>query len=323
MSFYLAMGFITIPAMAAVNVVKERQLRARHLQSIMGVYTSAYWAANLGWDMLLYAVPTLGGTFVLLVLGGDTFVGAGGISAEALAGMVLVFLGFGLSVLPLAYLCSLAFKKHTSAQTGMMVVGMLGLAITYFVSFTLQFPTLGVPDAVQQAVVYVSLLYPPFMLAHGLSAMSAALNCHYSPVSCSPPSLFAWGVLGRVLAISLACAALSFALLLATDRPRRRRRPAAGARTGPAHQRDVESGLLAAHAPAEEDEDVRRERVAVDDLAGPGGAAVLLHHLRKVSCSAARPRLRSQRARCRFTLAEWWRCRTCVCACGAVSASAC
>jgi hypothetical protein len=46
MGFYSTLGFVTIPAIQAVNVVMERENKSKQLQMIMGAGPFSYWVAT-------------------------------------------------------------------------------------------------------------------------------------------------------------------------------------------------------------------------------------------------------------------------------------
>ncbi len=50
-------AFIFIPASYAIFVVREREIKAKHLQTISGVSGFAYWISAYAWDMANYLVP--------------------------------------------------------------------------------------------------------------------------------------------------------------------------------------------------------------------------------------------------------------------------
>ena len=65
---YIALGFSAIPGLQALRVVKEREVKCKQQQFIMGMKPAAYWVGNLMWDSLQYLVPWVLCLLILYVL---------------------------------------------------------------------------------------------------------------------------------------------------------------------------------------------------------------------------------------------------------------
>ncbi|EQC40944.1 hypothetical protein SDRG_02007 [Saprolegnia diclina VS20] len=129
--FLFALAFF--PGGIATFIVKETQLTAKHQQLVSGVYLSAFWAANIIYDILSF-LPMLGILLGLIVGFGITPYTANseGVDDALMATTVLFFLT-GVALVASAYVCAFFLKEPSSAQT-IMVLSHLGLAIAFFVA---------------------------------------------------------------------------------------------------------------------------------------------------------------------------------------------
>jgi ATP-binding cassette subfamily A (ABC1) protein 3 len=108
----IAIAYSFIPAAIAVSVVKEREVKSKHLQLLSGVDALAYWASNFLFDFVCYLIPASIGVGIIFAYGNPTLTG------ENFATVALAFLLNGLSVIPFTYVCSFCFTSHSTAQNG-------------------------------------------------------------------------------------------------------------------------------------------------------------------------------------------------------------
>jgi hypothetical protein len=121
--FYIAMGFCVIPALAAANVVKERECKAKLQQLLMGATPASYWLSRWMWDALQYLVAWVGACVVAAV-GGDVFT-----SGSNYPTLALMMLSYGFSVFGIAYALSFLFDKQAVAQTWVQIGFFLGTLV--------------------------------------------------------------------------------------------------------------------------------------------------------------------------------------------------
>lgn len=114
-TLFLLIPYGYIPAAFIVFIVKERISKSKHLQLVSGVNMTSYWIATYLWDLTMFFVLTGCVMLVFLIYGRESaqvFVG----DAEAfLATMALTF-GYGMSILPFAYLLARNASNPSSAQ---------------------------------------------------------------------------------------------------------------------------------------------------------------------------------------------------------------
>jgi hypothetical protein len=119
-SLFLLIPYCYIPGAFIVFTVQEKSCKSKHLQLVSGVDVRSYWISNYAFDASVFLLLTLLVMAVFMFYGSD--------SAEVFVGdlesffctMALTF-GYGLSILPFAYLCSRRFNNHSSAQIAVIV----------------------------------------------------------------------------------------------------------------------------------------------------------------------------------------------------------
>jgi hypothetical protein len=112
-----------------VFLVKERISKSKHLQLVSGVNMTSYWVANYLWDLSLFFLLTILTMAVFLMYGSDSaqvFVGTG----KSFLASMLLFFGYGASVLPFSYIFVRNFNNPSSAQIS--IIGII--FITGFVA---------------------------------------------------------------------------------------------------------------------------------------------------------------------------------------------
>ncbi|XP_046544461.1 phospholipid-transporting ATPase ABCA3-like [Haliotis rubra] len=118
-AFCLIFGMAFLTSSFVYFLIKERQVGAKHLQTVSGVGPFVFWLSNLAWDYINYLIPS----FLLLIV----FAGfqSPAYTEDGRLGIVfLVLLVYGLAVLPFMYALQYMFK---SPPTGMVVVIILNI----------------------------------------------------------------------------------------------------------------------------------------------------------------------------------------------------
>ncbi len=96
-----------VPGSFAAFVVREVQQKQKHQQVISGVSLSAYWATTFLWDLATYLLTAACCVALLAAFQVAVYTE----SVERFGAVVLLFLLFGLSLVPFTYVCSFAFKE--------------------------------------------------------------------------------------------------------------------------------------------------------------------------------------------------------------------
>lgn len=113
MGFYISLGMCTIPALQAVNIVRERSSGAISLQRIAGMKMTTFWLASWLYDSLQYLVTWLGATIIIVIFGNVS----SSFPVHTLGALSLLILLFGLNIPWLAYVLSHDRTDAVSVQT--------------------------------------------------------------------------------------------------------------------------------------------------------------------------------------------------------------
>ncbi|KDO21257.1 hypothetical protein SPRG_13556 [Saprolegnia parasitica CBS 223.65] len=118
--FIFALSFF--PAGIMTFLVKEKQLTAKQQQLASGVYLSAFWVANLIWDVLSF-LPVIG-ILLGLILGFRIrpYTSEAAHVVNAFSAVSVLFLLSGVSLILLTYVGSFFLKEPTSAQSITVIV---------------------------------------------------------------------------------------------------------------------------------------------------------------------------------------------------------
>ena len=298
-AIFLLLPFCYMPGTLTMFWVRERELRAKHVQFVSGVTPVQYWTACYLWDMASFSVVDALFIAVLTAYGNDEFIGT---PARCFATYLLVF-AYGLAVVPLSYLLSSLFTSASAAQVGIAAFHFVsGFVLLVISSILMAIPSTRVANRYLKALLF--RLMPPFVLGEGLVKLSlVALVEELVGDAISP---YEWRVLGRPLAYLSTCAVVYFLAVLAVDSGHELAaarnwasealRSAYNRARGQQQQRryaNVRSRSVseAAAVPAggdDDDEDVASEEMRVRALiegtadGEPPDAAILVHRLRKV-----------------------------------------
>jgi ATP-binding cassette subfamily A (ABC1) protein 1 len=281
-----------VPAGFVTFVVKEREVGAKHQQLVSGVGVLAYWTANYLFDTLTYLLPWA--LSVGIVFG----VGVGSLTQreqDYAAALVVTLLAFGPASCAFCYLASHLFASHSTAQVVIIMSMILsfGAAIVTFVlaqvtsTCTLVpilsgvfrlFPMYALSNALQQLANMDILPLQQFQCD---SANGGARDASfYAPFQTAFHPSVVGGGLSYLIVESIVYLALAVGFDFALRNPRLRR---IIDREPPPL---TEAELAAAAAPADEDDDVKAERLRISKLIESGANVkddvVLLNRLRKV-----------------------------------------
>lgn len=108
--FGLAVAFI--PASIIAFIVKEKENNVKFQHVISGVSRWAYWTSNYFWDYAKYLVFAVFVCVFIYVVDIYTYTD----DAKRYGAFWLIFLLYGLAVIPFTYATSFVFSNHTTAQ---------------------------------------------------------------------------------------------------------------------------------------------------------------------------------------------------------------
>lgn len=274
-AIFALISFAFIPASAASYVVLEREVtaNAKHQQLVSGVGIVAYWLSFFVFDVLLYLVPLAGVVGVILGFNLQSYIENGALTAT-----VLLFLGYGLAVIPFSYLTSNFFKTHTSALIGTLFINLITGLVLMIASYVMDnLDNVAVNEANEKAKPYYRV-FPGFCLGDSLInlAILKILTGLFGPNANGPRPLD-WDQTGQSIVMLYVMAAVFLLLVLLVE----------AVRSYPALLQKLRRDPVVREPAPELDEDVAAEEARVRG-GGADGDAVRVEGLRKVYGSAGR-----------------------------------
>ena len=157
--------FCYIPAASAVFVVKERAVKAKHLQLVSGASASAYWAATFLWDFIMYVLMHTGVVMAVFAAYGEpAFVGS---TAQA-AAVALLLIAYGAASLPLVYCYSYLFEGHSTAQVSIMIFNIVAGFVAVIAHLIMQYLDDEPVREADRVLVEIYRLLPPYHFGDAL-----------------------------------------------------------------------------------------------------------------------------------------------------------
>ncbi len=111
-----------IPAAFAQFLVRERELAAKHQQTISGISLPGYWLANFFFDFTTFLVPF---SLCLLIFQAFNISDYMSTALDRLSAFVLLLLGYGGAGTAFTYLLSHAFSSPSSAQAAVAMLNIV------------------------------------------------------------------------------------------------------------------------------------------------------------------------------------------------------
>ncbi|KAL5014325.1 hypothetical protein ScPMuIL_008595 [Solemya velum] len=171
-SFTILFGMAFLVTSFIIFLIKERNVGAKHLQSVSGVGTIAYWLSNFCWDYINYLMPVLGLLIVFAAFGTEAY------NNEANMGIVFfIFLIYGWAVLPFVYLFHYLFKTPASGMVVVTIINILTGLLTLLTVFILQLPSINAGDIPNILDWVFTIIFPNHCLGQSLNNMF--LNYEY------------------------------------------------------------------------------------------------------------------------------------------------
>jgi len=266
----IMVAFCFIPAAYAIFVVREREVKAKHQQTVSGVAPFVYWISTFAWDVASYIVPS--GITIILIFAFEITSYTTGWGAGM---MFLLVFAYGPATAALTYCLSFFFQSHSSAQNMTLFFNFLtGLALM-ITSFVLSL--INSTREVNMKLKYFYRLFPGFCLGDGLLQLALCDKGTCPKLTSTGFTLmetlspYSWDVCGANLCYLLLEAVVYFLICLLIEHL----------------QNFPKLAMLFQHVknpdddPEEEDEDVLKEAQRVL-CGGAENDAVRLYNLRKV-----------------------------------------
>merc|ERR1719183_260611 len=205
---FVMIAFSFLPASYALFVVRERETKAKHQQTVSGVSNFAYWTSTWLWDFTSFMLPMVLTLLMLQLFDVEAMIG------EAFTAVTLLLLCYGASVSTFVYCLSSFFKSPSVAQNSLLGLNLLLGLVLMIAAFVMDI--IDSTAEVNATLKYVYRLFPPFCLGNGL--LSIALRVLLSAFDDTLESgtvlePMAWSISGANMVFML-CSAIAYFLLL-------------------------------------------------------------------------------------------------------------
>jgi len=260
---FILIPFTFIPSTFVSFIVKEREVKAKHLQVISGMNFFIYWLSNFIFDITSFFITSLLVMAIFGMFGREEYVG----SAELFFCMLVLFMLYGFAGVAGSYFVSFAFDSHSTAQNivmlGNFIAGFLLVLVVYIMSF--------IDSTAEAAKVmrYIFRIIPSYALGEGILNVAALLLI--KSVYGLEPSPFTKDIAGWPMIYLGISAVLFSTLTLLIDHPSRRMR-----------QHHLTHSDEPAPPIEDEDADVAAERQAIESGERDATDVVIVRGLNKV-----------------------------------------
>uniref|UniRef100_A0A8C6RXP1 ATP-binding cassette, sub-family A member 12 n=1 Tax=Nannospalax galili TaxID=1026970 RepID=A0A8C6RXP1_NANGA len=269
----ILMGYSVTTASFVTYVVREHQTKAKQLQHISGIGVTCYWVTNFIYDMVFYLVPVAFSIGVIAIFKLPAFY-----SESNLGAVSLLLLLFGYATFSWMYLLAglfhetgMAFITYVCVNLFFGINSIVSLSVVYFLSK--EKPNDPTLELISETLKRIFLIFPQFCFGYGLIELSqqqAVLDFLKAYGVEYPSETFEMNKLGAMFVALVSQGTMFFLLrLLINEWLIKKFRLF--------FRKCMSSPVMET---ADEDEDVRAERLRVES-----GAAefdlVQLHHLTK------------------------------------------
>merc|ERR1719183_2242789 len=253
---FVMIAFSFLPASYALFVVRERETKAKHQQTVSGVSNFAYWTSTWLWDFTSFMLPMVLTLLMLQLFDVEAMIG------EAFTAVVLLLICYGASVSTFVYCLSSFFRSPSMAQNSLLALNLLLGLVLMIAAFVMDI--IDSTAEVNATLKNVYRIFPPFCLGNGL--LSIALRVLLSAFDDTLESgtvlePMAWSISGANMVFMLCSAIAYFLLLLLLESSFFSRLSCSlmRASTPAASSKDSTAGS--------EDDDVRQERLRLGSAA--------------------------------------------------------
>ncbi|XP_053674249.1 phospholipid-transporting ATPase ABCA3-like [Anopheles nili] len=222
-----AMAFVG--ALYILYYVRERASGSKLLQFVSGVDAVTFWGVSFLWDFAVYCVAM--GLYIGTLAG---FREEGWSTPEELGRVAIVFLCFGLAVIPFTYVGAYCFDVPSTGFIKMLIFNIFTGTVMFTAVFLLKVKDFDLRH-VAETMEWVYMVFPLFALSHSLNNINVMettrqicdaycdampfctpqLACKFEELCCDV-EIFSFNARGinRNLAYLLGVAILSFTVLL-------------------------------------------------------------------------------------------------------------
>nr|XP_012599260.1 ATP-binding cassette sub-family A member 17-like isoform X4 [Microcebus murinus] len=113
----LLFGLAFLSSSFSILTVRERRIKAKHIQFLSGVYVATFWLSALLWDLISFLVPSLLLAGVFFYYKEEAFTHNGNVLA-----VILMLMLYGSAIIPCIYLVSFSFESAGNACVKLVVM---------------------------------------------------------------------------------------------------------------------------------------------------------------------------------------------------------
>lgn len=119
-AFNIVFGMAFLASSFTLFLIKERAIKAKHLQFTSGVSAFTFWPATFCWDLINYLVPAICLLLTLLAFDVDAYV-----VKDHIFHIGFLFVLYGFAMLPFMYLCSFLFTVPSTGYVWLTMFNIL------------------------------------------------------------------------------------------------------------------------------------------------------------------------------------------------------
>ena len=190
---FILIAVVFVPAVFSAYVVREREVKAKHVQFVSGISVPGYWLSTWIWDVISYQITAWSIIFLVAVFPNTELLSG----KDAIGPLIGLMVLFGTSITGFCYMTSFLFKSPAGAQianVGLMFI--LGFVLSIVGIVLRLFPETQEPF--KNYVRYILLLFPPYALGDGLFSLTSIKT--YSLVENVDYKPYSWMITGLPLA---------------------------------------------------------------------------------------------------------------------------
>ncbi|XP_074063624.1 phospholipid-transporting ATPase ABCA3-like isoform X3 [Macrotis lagotis] len=160
-AFSICFGLSPLVSTFSFQIVSERISKVKHIQFVTGVYVLIFWLSALIWDLFNFFIPCLLFLVVFKVCDIEAFY-------NHFMNILMIFMLYGWSVIPLMYLMSFFFLRSAAAYTKLILFNIFSGWTSFLFSFFIQIKAFYFRKYVE-TMGDILLVIPAYNLAMALS----------------------------------------------------------------------------------------------------------------------------------------------------------
>ncbi|KAI8797159.1 ATP-binding cassette sub-family A member 3 [Biomphalaria glabrata] len=163
LGFNLTFGMAFLASSFVLFLVKEKTVKAKHIQFVSGVHAVNFWLSTLCWDLINFMLPCLCLIITFFAFSITNFT----VDLHWLQ-LIFFFFLYGWAMLPYMYLMSFGFTVPSTAYVWITMFNILTGVATLLVVVILSIPQIGLQD-VSIVLEWIFLaVFPNFCLSEGV-----------------------------------------------------------------------------------------------------------------------------------------------------------